>query len=226
VNDAVLDNPVWAALTGPHSTWAVGDDRARRYPKDVAPFAAMADPTDPRCWESLATIVGDDPVALPVGIEHRPAGWRVTWSGSAVQMVAGDPEGAADPAAVELGERDVPAILDLVERTQPGPFRARTVELGSYLGVRRAGALVALAGERMHPPGWTEISAVCTDPSVRGQGLATRLVRAVTAGIAVRGEGAVLHVVTDNTPAIRLYESLGFEVRRTLDIGGAIPVTG
>jgi predicted GNAT family acetyltransferase len=105
-------------------------------------------------------------------------------------------------------------MLALVERTKPGPFRARTIELGTYLGIRRDGALVAMAGERLHPPGWTEISAVCTDPAFRGQGLATRLVLAVAAGIRARGDVPFLHAAATNTNAIRLYESLGFRLRQ------------
>jgi GNAT superfamily N-acetyltransferase len=79
-------------------------------------------------------------------------------------------------------------MLDLVARTRPGPFLARTPHLGTYLGIRRGGALVAMAGERMRPPGWTEISAVCTDPAHRGQGLAARLVRAVALVVRERGD--------------------------------------
>lgn len=71
-----------------------------------------------------------------------------------------------------------------------------------------------MAGERLHPPGWTEISAVCTDPSVRGQGLATRLVLAVAHGIRERGETPFLHTAAGNHNAIRLYDSLGFRLRR------------
>ena len=71
-----------------------------------------------------------------------------------------------------------------------------------------------MAGERLHPPGWTEISAVCTDSSCRGQGLGTRLVGAITAGIRARGEVPFLHVAGTNTGAIRLYETLGFVIRR------------
>ncbi|MFT4128282.1 MAG: GNAT family N-acetyltransferase, partial [Gordonia sp. (in: high G+C Gram-positive bacteria)] len=88
------------------------------------------------------------------------------------------------------------------------------IEMGTYLGIRRAGVLVAMAGERMHPPGWTEISAVCTDPACRGQGLAALLVRAVAAGIVARAETPFLHAAADNTTAIRLYEALGFVVHR------------
>jgi predicted GNAT family acetyltransferase len=105
-------------------------------------------------------------------------------------------------------------MLDLVSRTKPGPFLPRTIELGTYLGIRDGGVLVAMAGERLHPPGWTEISAVCTDDGYRGRGLATRLVKAVAAGIRRRGETPFLHAAGTNTNAIRLYESLGFALRR------------
>ena len=122
--------------------------------------------------------------------------------------------GRADAEAVRLTSVDVPEMLALVERTKPGPFLPRTVELGTYLGIRRDGVLVAMAGERLHPPGFTEISAVCTDASVRGQGLATRLVLAVAARIQERGETPFLHAAGTNTNAIRLYETLGFRLRQ------------
>jgi len=103
-------------------------------------------------------------------------------------------------------------MLDLVARAQPGPFRKRTIDLGRYLGIRTEdGRLVAMAGERLRMPGWTEVSAVCTDPEFRGKGLGARLTLAVAAGILARGELPFLHTVHDNDNAIRLYERLGFE---------------
>lgn len=136
-----------------------------------------------------------------------------------VQLVDVSLRAAADPEALVLTADDVPDMLDLVARTRPGPFRPRTVELGTYLGIRRGGALIAMAGERLHPPGWTEISAVCTEPAHRGQGLATRLIRAVAAGIRARGETPFLHTAASNTTAIRLYESIGFHRRRPTVFG-------
>ncbi len=113
-----------------------------------------------------------------------------------------------------LGQADVQEMLDLARRTKPGPFLPRTVEMGTCPGIRRGGALVAMAGERLHPPGWTEISAVCTDEAWRGRGLASRLVLAIVAGIRARGELPFLHAVATNVNAIRLYEELGFRLRR------------
>ena len=116
--------------------------------------------------------------------------------------------------AIPLGAGDVPEMLELVAATEPGPFLPRTIELGDYLGLRRDGALVAMAGERFHLDGWTEISAVCTRPDHRGQGFASRLMGALIAGIKRRSERAFLHVMSTNTTAIRLYEDLGFRVRQ------------
>jgi len=107
-------------------------------------------------------------------------------------------------------------MLATSARTRPGPFLARTLELGTCLGIRRGGALVAMAGERMRPPGWSEISAVCTDPAHRGQGLADRLVRAVGAVVPDRGDLAVLHTPAGNVAGVPLHDKLGFTLRREI----------
>ncbi|GAA2237453.1 GNAT family N-acetyltransferase [Streptomyces nogalater] len=211
----VLDNPALASLTGPHARFAERRGRVLRYPVDVSPWLALPDDPDERDWADLAALAGPGAeVPLPGFGGRVPAGWEVTFRLEGVQLVDDALDTAPDPEAVRLGPADVPEMLDLVARTRPGPFLPRTVELGTYLGIRRDGALVAMAGERLHPPGWTEISAVCTDPAVRGQGLATRLIRAVAHGIRERGETPFLHTSAGNTGAIRLYESLGFRLRR------------
>jgi predicted GNAT family acetyltransferase len=142
-----------------------------------------------------------------------PDGWEVVMRFPLLQFVDDGIAAAPDEEAARLGQADVPEMLALAERTKPGPFLRRTIEMGTYLGIRRNGRLVAMAGERLHPPGWTEISGVCTDPGWRGQGLGTRLLLAIAAGIRERGETPFLHVLTSNTNAIRLYESLGFRLR-------------
>jgi ribosomal protein S18 acetylase RimI-like enzyme len=145
-----------------------------------------------------------------------PPDWEVLGLGEGVQLVADSLDARPDDEAVTLGPGDVPAILRLVERTKPGPFLPRTIELGRYLGIRRGGELVAMAGERLRPPGWTEISAVCTDPAWRGHGFASRLTGAVAAGIVARGDAPFLHAIATNVTAIRLYKELGFTHRRDI----------
>jgi ribosomal protein S18 acetylase RimI-like enzyme len=211
-----LDNPAWAALSGPHRHLAETVGSAARYPEDVSPFVALADADDPAAWTDLAALMGPGATFALAGITSVPDGWRTEWSGAGVQLVATDAlRSEADPEARTLGPADVPEMLDLVERTKPGPFRPRTIELGAYYGIRRAGKLVAMAGERLRLDGWTEISAVCTDETHRGQGLASRLVRHTAAGIRERGDTPFLHAAVANTSAVRLYESMGFALRRT-----------
>ncbi|MEW1825488.1 GNAT family N-acetyltransferase [Streptomyces sp. NPDC088196] len=215
-DERVLDNPARAALTGPHAHLAERRGRVLRYPVDVTPWLALPDEPDAEDWADVAALAGPGAEIALFGFRGQvPDDWEITLDMDGVQMVDDGLAAAPDPEAVLLGPADVPEMLDLVERTRPGPFLPRTVELGTYLGIRRGGALVAMAGERLHPPGWTEISAVCTDPAVRGEGLASRLVLAVAHGIRERGETPFLHTGAGNTNAIRLYESLGFRLRRT-----------
>ncbi|MGW4526248.1 GNAT family N-acetyltransferase [Amycolatopsis sp. NPDC004378] len=214
-----LDNPTWASLSGPHAHFAERQGRVLRYPEDVAPFLALPDDPGEQDWRDVAELAGPGAtvVLATTAAARPPAGWEVLDVIPGVQLVDEGVAAAPEPEAVRLGPADVPEMLDLVERTKPGPFRKRTVELGTYLGIRREGALVAMAGERLHPPGHTEISAVCTDPAYRGQGLATRLVLAVAAGIRERGETPMMHAAASNTSAIRLYLSLGFALRHRPD---------
>lgn len=128
-----------------------------------------------------------------------------------------DATGRQDPEAVILTAADVPEMLELVAATKPGPFLERTIELGTYLG-RRERVLVAMAGERMHVDGWTEISAVCTLPAFRGQRFASRLVNDLVARMRARDERSFLHVMTSNSAAIALYQTLSFTARRTATI--------
>ncbi|MEV7687022.1 GNAT family N-acetyltransferase [Streptomyces bungoensis] len=211
----VLDHPALAALTGPHARFAERHGRVLRYPVDVTPWVAMPDVPGPRDWADLAALAGPGTEVPLLGFGGRvPDGWEVTFRMEGVQLAGEDVAAAPDPEAVRLGPADVPDMLDLVARTRPGPFLPRTIELGTYLGIRRGGALIAMAGERLHPPGWTEISAVCTDPAHRGEGLATRLILAVAHGVLERGEKPFLHASAENTGAVRLYETLGFRLRR------------
>lgn len=218
----VLDRPALASLTGPHAHFAERRGRLLRYPADVSPWLALPDEMDAADWADLAAFAGPDGEVPLLGFGGEiPADWEITFQVEGVQLVDDGVAAAPEPEAVRLGPADVPEMLDLVNRTQPGPFRPRTIEMGTYLGIRRDGALIAMAGERLHPPGWTEISAVCTDPAFRGEGLATRLILAVAHGIRERGETPFLHTGAANTSAVRLYESLGFALRRSTVFGAA-----
>jgi ribosomal protein S18 acetylase RimI-like enzyme len=222
-----LDNPVYAALSGAHARFAQICGHALRYPADVAPFFAMPSEPSPEDWRDAIELVptGTYAAIVHVGAEV-PETWKTLQEFEVVQMIGEHANGVDVPEAIALRAHDVPEMLELVRQTDPGPFLARTIELGDYVGIRRDSQLVAMAGERLHLDGWTEISAVCTTPTYRGHGMASRLVRALIARIQHRSEGAFLHVLTSNTNAIRLYEELGFRVRRPLTISVLTPELG
>jgi ribosomal protein S18 acetylase RimI-like enzyme len=212
----VLDNAPWHALTGPHASFAIGNDLVRRYPADVAPFVAVRTWDDPDVWNALIELVGPDAEIGLSGYDgDAPPRWELVGQGEGVQLVQTDALAPRpDPEAILLGSGDVPEMLAIVERNEPGPFRPRTYELGRYIGIRREGRLIAMAGERLHPEGWTEISAVAVDRDHRRQGLASRLVLDVAFHIQQRGDRALLHAAASNTGAIAAYERLGFALRR------------
>ncbi|MFD3665011.1 GNAT family N-acetyltransferase [Streptomyces sp. NPDC058659] len=223
----VLDDPVGESLRDRHAHLARSVGKAVTYLPDVSTFAAVSTDPDPARWADLTGLLGRgefaDMFSCPV---LPPSDWEPVFVLEGRQMIrpgdgaSGTPGDETDDGVVELGVDSVPEMMDLVERTRPGPFWSRTPELGTYLGIREKGTLVAMAGERLRPPGWTEISAVCTAPEARGQGHAARLVGALAARIEARREGPFLHVAEANTGAIALYEKLGFVTRRHVTFRG------
>lgn len=215
----VLTNPTYYALSGPQAELAEVRGRALRYQPEVAPFLGLPDEPTEQDWADATTLLGDGHTGAMMRPDRPlPVSLKLVQQFGLVQLVAPDAFGADEPEAVLLGPDDVPEMIALTALTDPGPFRTRTIECGRYLGVRRDGELIAMAGERQKLPGFTEISAVCTHPDYRGQGLASRLVRAVAVGIEQAGARPFLHTGATNTTAIRLYEGLGFTVSNRMSV--------
>jgi ribosomal protein S18 acetylase RimI-like enzyme len=215
-----LDHPIWNALTTRQQTLAEGGALARRYPPAIAPFAAMADMSAQSFAALGALMTGSDVVVLftpdPVS---APAELKVLLAETGEQMIGTPAESSIGGAEIiTLGAEDAAAMVELTKLTNPGPFTLRTQELGTFLGIRIDGQLVAMAGERMKPVNYTEITAVCVHPNHRGRGYAQLLLGAVAKGITARGEIPVLHVFSHNHSAIALYRRQGMEIRRRLHV--------
>ena len=215
-----LDNIIWSALSTRQAHLAESAADARRFIPEISPLAGLREPSA-ESYNSLASLVPEKSIAavfLDDPYAPQP-GWE--WIGGAplVQMFCenGKPLSADNPSHeisfVELGDKDSPEMLELTSLTKPGPFGKRTHELGTYFGIHQQGKLVAMAGERMKVPGFTEVSAVCTHPNHTGKGYARVLMAEVMRRIRKRGEIPFLHVREDNVGAIALYEKLGFRKR-------------
>jgi len=211
-----LDNIIWQALTTRQAEFAETFGSAKRFLRDVTSLTALPDYSD-QDYQSLAGLVGPGGTTglfLEAPFEARP-GWERIAGAPMLEMVYenGSLPSESEIEWQELGPKDSPEMVELATLTKPGPFGSRTHELGTYLGVRREGKLVAMAGERLKIPGYTEVSAVCTHPDHTGKGYAQALMSEVMRRIVGRGETPLLHVREDNHRAVRVYEKLGFRKR-------------
>jgi ribosomal protein S18 acetylase RimI-like enzyme len=212
-----LDNPVWHALAGPHRAYAIGRGLALHYPRDMAPFSAIAEPSA----KAYADLAADLPPKTEgrlfrPGKEALPDGWEELDAFPMLQMIATDVPASSDAIATALSAGDLPAMMDLVAVAKPGPFGPRTPAMGRYLGIRHDGRLVAMAGERLRVPGHVELSAICVHPDARGRGHGATLTVALMRLASDGGEVPFLHVRPENAGAVALYEKLGFRTRREL----------
>ncbi|MDE1916170.1 MAG: GNAT family N-acetyltransferase [Sphingomonadales bacterium] len=214
-----LDRPAWSALNGPQArlgTWNAAGTAVRIDP-GYGPFGGAETGEEAALLDLFLDDQDEIWVVEPEGFVPPP-GLVAVKQGALVQMVA---EGALPPCdddgIVVLGEADLADMAALADANKPGPWGSKTHLYGTYYGIRDAGRVVAMAGERMRPAvGLAEVSGVCTDPAYRGRRYAARLIARVMDGFAQRGEVTFLHSWADNAGAIALYEQLGFRVRRRL----------
>jgi ribosomal protein S18 acetylase RimI-like enzyme len=217
-----LDNVFWHALNGSQRQFSLGDERARRFREDIGPFGALPDGATAENYAALAELVGSGNSVVLFRDDPAPDAWEVIGTINAVQMIGpmAPLTHVVDPRVSTLGVDDVDDMMSLTSQTKPGPFLKETWQLGTYLGIRVDGRLVAMAGQRARTPDYVEISAVCTDTEFTGRGLARALVLAQVEIIISAGQVPMLHAAATNTRAISLYEAWGFQHRRT--ISGAI----
>lgn len=209
-----LDRAVWTALTTRQASLAIAEGGVLRFDPHHALFAAASAKARPEDWIALARNTGPlawfeiDPV-IPRGLVEVN---RIDCQQMVCEAVI---PGGHQVAFEALSDEDGPEMLSLAALTQPGPFFTKTHRLGSFIGVRQGGRLIAMAGERLNLDGFTEVSGVCTHPDHRGQGFAGALMRVVAQRILDRGDIAFLHARLGHDATIAFYETLGFSRRIT-----------
>jgi ribosomal protein S18 acetylase RimI-like enzyme len=219
----ILDNPVWNALVTGNAALAEGEGEVKVFPADVAPFVGLKEINPGNLARLYQRVAGERAVAIvapsPIDI---PDVWKVLNRILALQMIYPAPPKAAarngEPKLVALGDKDIPSMLELTALTNPGPFYQRTIRFGSYTGIFDGDELVAMAGYRMHPGDFIEISAVCTRPGYLGRGYARTLILHLVRLIRTEHCTPFLHVRKDNKRAIEVYHQIGFVTRHEMTI--------
>ncbi|HEY2118937.1 MAG TPA: GNAT family N-acetyltransferase [Candidatus Acidoferrum sp.] len=215
-------NPVWHALHSQHRHLSVSaGDNACRYPADVVPFVAVDAPTISSMQQLHSLLAPNESVWLfaknfPLIPEliHQQSLNCFQMSLPANVIV---PDTATN--ILPLSDANAHEMVALTTLAFPGYFRPRTYEMGSYFGVRSSsGELIAMGGERLKLDDFSEISAVCTHPSFRGQGLAASLIWRLVRDHRRDGLVSWLHVACANQHAIDLYLRLGFVIVRKITL--------
>ncbi|MDQ2771810.1 MAG: GNAT family N-acetyltransferase [Bacteroidota bacterium] len=217
----LLDNPAWNALISGNRHLALGTEQVKLFAADVSPFVGFATPSS-QAFAVLHALVPAERrlgVISPEVLEIPPR-WQVLQQMQVYQMV--QEHSASGPLAVRplvpLGPAQVPAMLALTKRMNPGPFFSNTIAFGHYQGIFDGDELVAMSGQRLHAGSFAEISAVCTHPDYLGRGYASHLMRFQAQCIRAAGGIPFLHVRADNATAIKVYQALGFTIRREMSI--------
>jgi predicted GNAT family acetyltransferase len=218
MNLELLDNPIWHALSSHQHGFAVENLHAKLLHPDLGLFCAIQTP-NAQGFEALQSLLHQNRATTALFSAQEleiPAGFECLRTLEISQMVCQNLEPSKNLEIHELTSEDVPAMLELIQITKPGPFAKRTIELGQYWGIRVNRQLVAMTGERLHLPGFREVSTVCTHPDFQRQGFAQALITKVCQDISARDEVPFLHVMTSNTGAAKVYEQLGFIERQKL----------
>jgi len=218
-----LADIVWSALTTGHQHLALVNGGVRKYPADVAPFAAFKPglPLEEAASSLRTLVLPGEMTHVTVEKELIKLPGLIT-EGSLLTVQMAWPEDLAIPGAepnareiVPLTCNNSPEMMELIEIAFPGFFRSRTCLMGPYSGIRSAsgkdvGKLIAMAGDRMVTDKLREVSGVCTHPDHTGKGLATQLILHKLREHRERGFGSFLHAAASNARAIPIYERLGF----------------
>jgi ribosomal protein S18 acetylase RimI-like enzyme len=211
-----LDNPVWEALCSKQAHFNSGGPSLKYFPRDISPFIALNKWNEADLTELELQAPADRSFSvMKVKEIVLPESFEIGFTIPLYQMVCKKliPFDIPGTTVLPLTKKDIPQMLALTALTKPGPFYERTIEFGNYMGIFEGQELIAMAGERLQLPGYTEISAICTKPTQLGKGYASYLLSRAAQKVIREGSIPFLHVRNDNHRAIQVYEKLGFEKR-------------
>lgn len=213
-----LDNPVWHSLNETHGEFAIAYDDLKCYNPEFCPFGGYEKNNNiSKQLEEYSNliddffIVGEKPVFSEKLILKKEL--------ICLQMVIKNKiDFDIRESIIQLNGSYEQELFELVSLVQPGYFKRKTVQLGSYYGIFKDGALIAATGERMKMNNFTEVSAIVTHPDHTGKGYAKQLISHAVNRIFDENRIPYLHVAETNSGAINLYDKMGFRVRRKISL--------
>jgi GNAT superfamily N-acetyltransferase len=215
-----LNNPAWFALNEVHRSYAIGSNEIKKYQRYIAPWVGYHSANKEILKELEPFIEKDESVYSFDEMPLLPPGFIFEKLVPCLQMVCNSPiTNISHTAAMEkLEDADGNELENLINLVQPGYYNPGTRLMGEYYGIRQEGKLVAAAGERICMDGFTEVSGVVTHPDFTGRKYAQQLTAHVTNKNLSAGIIPFLHVAQINERAIKLYEYLGFVIRREINV--------
>lgn len=212
-----LDNPIWSSLNSVHGRLALRSGAVARYPAQYAPFLGVADAQQAHVADLDALVAPDESVYLLGVAPKAPPHWRLDAFRPLAQMICEEPIAVIDgPDVIALTAMHRADVLALTALVYPHYFRERTMDMGRYFGIYQDGRLAAMIGERLGAESAQEMSAICTHPDFLGRGYARRLTAMLTNDTLQQGRLPFLHVSYENPRALKLYEQIGFRLRRDI----------
>lgn len=217
----ILDNPIWHSLRTGNEKLGKGNSEAKFFSPNVSASAGLRENNE----DNLEVLHQLLPVKRMVtlfsdSILQIPEKWLTTDNRTLFQMVYSGTEPTVNPVheVKSLNEEHIPAMMELAKISKPGAFFERTIDFGNYKGIFNGNQLITMAGYRFQPEPYIEISAVSTHPDHLRKGYAGLIINNLVYDITRQSCIPYLHVWTKNKNAILLYEKLGFEMRRELNL--------
>jgi len=121
---------------------------------------------------------------------------------------------------VRLKPEDAEEVAEIMRKADPEWWgdiavenRRESLEKTYWLGMKRDGKIVSVGNTRFADFG-SNIGVIATDERYRNMGYATSIVSALVQEILKRSPPALIHVLSDNAPAIRAYSKVGYKPYR------------
>ena len=117
---------------------------------------------------------------------------------------------------VRLGPEDALEVANLMKEADPEWWgeitpedRKQSLEETFWVGFKHDGRIVSVGNARFNDLG-SNVGVIATDQRHRNMGYATSIVSTLVEEILKRSPAALIHVLSENAPAIRVYSKVGY----------------